>query len=196
MIMARFRLQILSAFLIAVTAFAPAPAFSGSPKKSYKKALKAWTHEDELYQREDFYASMKWTVTYLSPEFMAAQADMVSDIYDHSPTEKARYVRQQRDRFGGYEAFFVSFYGYDYKTADLAKKDSIWRLRLEENGREVAPSKFEEIRKPTPFDIQLYPYINTWSRHYFVYFPKAAGLRPGETKLKINGPYSRGELAW
>jgi hypothetical protein len=192
----RMMKQILSVLSCAVLVLFSPGAFAAAPKSAYKKVVKTWTHEDELYQRDDFYASMKWHVTYLSSEFQAGQNEFVAAVYDYSPAEKAKFVRERQNRFGGYTAFFVSFYGYDYKTADLAAKDSIWRLRLDAGGREVAPVKFEEIKKPTPFDAQLYPYINTWSRHYFVFFPRTSGLVPGEVKLKINGPNSRGELAW
>ena len=171
-------------------------ATAKSPRKIYKKAIKTWTHSDELYQRDDFYASMIWHVTYLSLKFLSAQTGEISAIYEYSESERARYVREQQNRFGGYDVFFVSFYGYDYKTADLGNKDSIWQLRLEAGSRRVAPVKFEELKKPTPLDIQLYPYINTWSHHYFVYFPKTSGLGTGELKLKINGPYSNGEFVW
>lgn len=188
--------QILAVLSCVVFVFTSQTVTAKSLKKVYQKALKTWTRDDELYQRDDFYASMKWHATYLSSEFQAVQNEFVVDVYGYSPTERAKFVRERQNRFGGYVAFFVSFYGYDYKTADLAAKDSIWRLRLDAGGREVAPAKFEEIKKPTPFDMQIYPYINTWSRHYFVYFPKTSGLVSGEIKLKINGPNSRGELAW
>jgi len=29
-------------------------------KKSYKRVLKSWTRQKEVYGRDDFYASMKW----------------------------------------------------------------------------------------------------------------------------------------
>jgi hypothetical protein len=170
--------------------------FAHVAKKEYRKALKTWSRSDELYQRQDFYASMKWDVTYFSPDFFAAQVDEVARIYDSSPAENAKYGNDQHAKFGGFTIFFVSFYGYDYKNSDLAKKNSVWTLRMEVGGERYDPVKFESVNKPTPLDRQLYPYINTWARHYFVYFPKISVLNPGDLKLKINGPYSQGSLSW
>lgn len=190
-----FRVWVFMAVVLVGATLTPAWA-SQTTKRDYKKALKTWTRDDELFQRPDFYASMKWSVTYLSPSFVRAQNDELARIYNRLPSEKDAALRGAQSRYGGYEAFFVSFYGYDYKTADLAKKDSIWLLRLEVNGRRYEPVKIEPLSKPTPIDIDLYPYINTWARYYTVYFPKVSGIRSGDVTLHIHGPDAEGALSW
>lgn len=139
---------------------------------------------------------MTWHVTYLSPEFLAAQIEEVARIYDWSPSEKEKYAVAQQGKFSNYTVFFVSFYAYDYKTSDLSATDPIWSLKLEVGGQRYEPVKFESVRRPTPLDAQLYPYINPWSRHYFVFYPKFTGDERGSLTLKVNGPHAQDALSW
>lgn len=182
-------------FLILLFSFTANTAFA-STKSEYKKSLKAWTQKQEVYQREDFYASMTWAATLLSPEFLSAQNDEIARIYRQTDDERSQTSAQRMNKFANATVFFVSFYGYDYKTANLAKKDSIWKLRLEVDGERFEPVRFESMSKPTPFDSQLFPYINPWSYHYYVYFPNVTRANSRQIKLTIDGPFSHGVLAW
>lgn len=198
--MAPIRRISLVVLAMALLIFNAAPAFSDSSphasRHDYKKALKRWTRADELYQREDFYASLSWHATYLSAEFVSAQANEIGRIYDHTSYDERRIEREMFDRFAGQTVFFVSFYGYDYKSGDLADKEPQWILRLEVDGQRYAPVKIEPVKKPTPLDKQLFPFINTWSRHYYVYFTGFASVKSEDVHLRINGPYSNGHLNW
>lgn len=186
----------ISLLLLLVFFVATAHAYPQTKKKAYRKAFKNVTRYDEIYQREDFYASLTWYATHLSDEFLAAQIEEVARIYDWSPSEKEKYADEQRAKFSNYTVFFVSFYAYDYKTSDLSKKDSVWSLKLETGGQRYEPVKFEAVSRPTPLDIQLYPYINPWSRHYLVYYPKFSSAPKGDLMLRVSGPYAQGSLAW
>lgn len=175
------------------TALASVAHYPHVRKSVYRKAFKKWTKSDELYQREDFYASMAWHVTYLSPGFLSTLVDEVARIYDYSPAETDKYRREVMQKFGDNSVFFVSFYGYDYKASDISKKDSVWKLRLETADSRDEPEKIELIKKPDPLLTQLYNYIRPWARHYYVYFPQ---VDAPTVKLKVNGPHSQGELTW
>ena len=167
-----------------------------SKKSEYHKVFKDWTQKQEVYQREDFYASMTWAATLLSPEFLTAQNNEIARIYRQTDAEKTKSSDERIAKFANATVFFVSFYGYDYRTSNLAKKDSIWKLRLEVDGKRYDPVKFESMSKPTPIDGQLFPYINPWSYHYYVYFPNVALNGARQIKLTIDGPFSHGSLAW
>lgn len=186
----------ISVFLLLIFSVSVAEAYPQAKKKSYRKAFKSVTRHDEVYQREDFYASMTWHASHLSSDFLAAQVEEVARIYDWSPSEKEKYASTQQTKFSNYTVFFVSFYAYDYKTSDLSDNDSIWSLKLEVGGQRYEPVKFEAVSRPTPLDIQLYPYINSWSRHYFVFYPKFTSDERGDLILKISGPHAQDSLSW
>jgi hypothetical protein len=180
--------------LILLIAFPAAAKFQHTKRKAYKKILKTHTQGNEVYQRDDFYASMRWVVTYLDSPFQAALIDEVSRIYDYSPAQETKYAAESREKFSDNTVFFISFYAYDNKTADLRKLKNLWTLRVvTPDGKRMEPTKIDFINRPTPLDIELFPQVNTWSRHYYVYFPR---IDAPTFQLQLNGPDSETTLSW
>lgn len=168
---------------------------AASPKKIYKKALKKWSRQQEVYQREDFYVSIDWTATYQSPEFVEAKASRMNQIYDFRG-EKARDVLlKEQEKFSKYTGFYVAFYTYQYRFSDLNSKGNGWKLYLEANGERYEPVKIEALKRLRPLYQTLYPYSNLWSRHYYIYFPKV-NAAPSDIKLKVTGPLGYSTLSW
>lgn len=165
-------------------------------KNPYKKAIKKWTRDNEVYQREDFYASLKWFATLQSDDFIVAKAQEMAKIYEHDAGQTQIYLKKEMDQHHPYLSFFVSFYGYDYNNSDISNEKAGWKLHVEVNGERYEPTKIVRIDKLKPLHQRLYPYSNIWSRHFFVYFPKPAGADASQVKLLVNGPFGNDELIW
>lgn len=189
-------LKIIFIFLLFSFFMTPGLAIAKANKKDYKNALKEWTREEEKYQREDFYASLKWYATFLSPSFIHAQVNELARIYDYSQEERRRAYLKMQDQHGDYTSFFISFYAYNFKAADLDAKNPLWVLKMRVNGQDYDPVRIDEVRKITPLQQVLYPYVATWSRHYYVYFPQIFDLEAKKVELQINGPNGESILRW
>ena len=165
-------------------------------KYPYNKEFKRWTREEQLYQRPDFYASITWTVTFLSPKFIEALGDEIARIYDHSAREKSEYHRENLAKFDELTPFFVSFYAYDRNTMDLTQKYPSWKVRLVVNGRRYDAVRVEKIAKPDVLTVTLFPYVKAWANHYYLYFPKVDLTGTTQFELSVDGPYAKGRLSW
>lgn len=184
---------LLVAFLLCFTVSLLVEA---SGKSAYRKVLKKYTRSDELYQNVGLYASISWHATLLCPDYLAAQAREASRIYHYDPVRQDAFLDAELSRVAGRTAFFLSFYAFDRKFADLSKKGSDWQLRLVVGGHEYDPEKIERIDKPTMLQKWFYPYINLWSHHYIVTFPPSAGVQTTGIAMEVRGPFGHGILKW
>jgi len=163
--------------------------------KSYKKVLKKHTRDHEVYQREDFNASLDWHVTWQSPEFLQAKVDKIVSIYKYDDVKAHELYAEEKRKYGEHETFYVSFYSYEYKESDLFNSKDNWRLEMIADGQKFEPTRIERIGTVTPLTQALFPYSNRWSRHYILYFPK--NNQPvNKLKLSVRGPQGSSELTW
>ncbi len=167
----------------------------GRISQSHNKNLKTWTRQDEVYQREDFHASLKWHATWLSGDFLIAWAHEQAKIYDLDPVAEANFLEDLQKQYSGVDAFFVSFYSYSFIESDLSNPKAVWKMSLETADENVLPAKIEKLSKPTSYHKRIFNYIDTWSSCYFVTFPKSQN-RDQDLHLKINGPTGKGQLQW
>ncbi len=183
----------LGIFAVLVALFVSSPSLAANRK--YKAALKENTRTQETYQREDFYASLKWTVTYLKPEFVDVTLGYMSEFYDSSAADQNSKRFEWQKRFHDTTAFYVSFYGYDFNHSDLSNKNGDWEIFLLSDGKRYNATKIEKVGKPSPLEMRLFPYTNLWARHFYVYFPEEAG-RGSKIELRVVGPQGNGSLIW
>lgn len=165
-------------------------------RAAFKTAFKKWTRSDELYQNLGLYASISWHATLLSEDYLIAQAHEVGRIYDYDTAQTQAYLDGEIDRARDKLLFFVSFYAFDRKNDDLAKQSSDWQLHALIDGEKIKPLKIEPIGKPSPLEKRLFPYINLWSRHYWVSFPRAISHDSTPVTLEVRGPFGHGTLSW
>jgi hypothetical protein len=165
--------------------------------KSFKRYQKRWTRSDEVYQRADFYASIRWAATYMSDEFLRAKAKKLADIYHFDAQKEQELLDEEYKKYGDSHVFFLSFYAYDPKDSNLNRKNSIWDIKLKlNNGKILKPEHIKVIPRISPLHQAIYPQCNVWSKHYFIYFPKTASDSIKNLALEINGPFTHSELKW
>jgi hypothetical protein len=165
--------------------------------RSYNSILKKWTRHDDLYQRDDFYASLVWKATLLNDAVLQAQIEKIAKIYDHDNVKIAEAQAEQNKKFAGQVGFYVNMYTYNFKSADLNDPRNEWLVQMEVNGEKYRSEKIEKLGKLTPMYQKLYPYSDIWSRQYLVYFEKPQNFDEAtQVRLSLNGPEAKGILAW
>ena len=188
-------IKTITCFLL-VFLFVIPPSFAHTKKSSYHKAFKRWNRHQELYQREDFYASISWNVVLLSDSFLDSMADEVARIYNYGPEESDHYLRGQKEKYGGHPSFFVSFYAYDPTSSDLSVEKTVWKIRLLVDGKRFEPVRVDKISSPTPLDKVLFSFIRPWADHYYLHFPEVDLENAQDVSLTIHGPNAKGSLDW
>jgi hypothetical protein len=169
---------------------------SGNKKSpAYSHQLHHWTRAKEQFQKDLHFVSVKVHATLLSQDMILAQANEVAQIYA-SDVEQQKYLEQTLTETRETLTFFVSFYGYDRKYADLSRVNSSWKVYLDDRGVSLDPLKIEKIRYLTPLQRRLYPYVDTWSSFYFVTFAKNGNAAYRDLTLSIRGPDGRADLSW
>jgi hypothetical protein len=165
-------------------------------KFNYKKPLKKWTRQNEVYQREDFYASMLWTATFHSKEFLHAKVEKISGFYDYNDSQKQNLMNEELSKIEDEMVFFVSVYTYNYRDANLTLDSNAWEILATVQGQAVKPKTVKRIKKPSPTQLSLYPYINLWSNHYMITFPKPISGDVRNIELSLKSPFAKDTFVW
>ncbi|MBI4412524.1 MAG: hypothetical protein HY541_08580 [Deltaproteobacteria bacterium] len=192
--------QIILVFTFFLFIFFPLGADSGGP--SYKKTLKKWTHSDTVYRARDFHAEILLSATWLNDAVLNAQAAKYAQVYDVSDSEQDEFLGQLVKKRDDAVLFFVSFYHYDRHFDDLTDPQAKWDIRLEAGGgatgggRDFRPLRMEKVNRPTPLERLFYPYLDSWSRGYYVWFPREASNYSSPHTLSVHGPFASSELVW
>lgn len=188
-------IKTITCFFLVFFLIIPA-GFAHTKKSNYRQAFKKWSRHQELYQREDFYASVSWNVVLLSDSFLESLADEVTRIYNYEDGEGEQYLNQQIEKYGNHPSFFVGFYAYDQTSSDLSVKNHVWKIRLVVDGKRFEPVRIDKVSSPTPLDKVVFPFIRPWADHYYLHFPEADLENAHEVFLTIHGPNAEGKLDW
>lgn len=184
--------KIILTCLIALLAF---PVFADDAP-SYKKALKKFHRHGEQFNFSTFHDNITWDVIYKSAEFREAMAYKYAKDYRLNDAElQSRLADEQRAALKGPE-FIVLFYTYGKTWNDLAAVDSVWKIRLEGDGKQFDPIGIQEF-KPTAIDTVMYPYYDPWIKSYSVLFsPEAYSILEGKFSLSVFGARGKNTLRW
>lgn len=172
-------------------------------KKSYFVELDRWTRSEKIYYGLE--TRVYLNATFKAPSFRKAYIDRYSMSYDLDENYKSALLARESEVVEQFNEFFISFYTPNEKWNDLDRKDSIWKLYLEDNkGSRLVPISIDKIDEKDPLLREFFPYFDLWGSAYIVKFPKypPAGLEPvpGEDteyfKLIITGILGKGELKW
>lgn len=168
-------------------------SYSLDAKENYRKVQKKLTRSDQVYRLKDLNAVILWNATYLSDELLNSQTEWLAQRYNLSQAEKENKLDElnsQKDEMG---YFFVSFFSDQKKYSDLANPRDGWDLRLEIGDKRYKPVRIQKVKKPSPLETKLYPYINPWSENYYVWFP----VSPSKPfQLAVYGPRGKSHLLW
>lgn len=175
----------------------PRRAFKAS---DYAEVLARWTRHRRVIRHFD--TNLDVHATYLSRAFVSAHAARYAKDYHLTPGEKRRYVAKRLAEVSAHHEFFLGITTADSAWNDFDRKESIWRISLEDDqGTRVRPLA---VRKITVRETHrtYFPYLSRFHSAYHVIFPVRVGGKPfitGRTrwfKLIIASPLGAAELGW
>lgn len=161
----------------------------------YSKTLKKWSRSDRVFLFKELDAAILWNATLLTNELLSAQADRYAKNYDLPVNEREDFLNSLYKKRDNQVCFFVSFYSHNRHFNDLKNNQAHWDIRLQKDGVLLRPSRIEKINRATPLDEMFYPYLNPWSRGYFVWFETDLNEEDAST-LSVYGPEASSQLTW
>ena len=136
----------------------------------YGKALKRWTRTVALYSGLETRAFVR--MVYLSPEFVAAQAQELSKLRAELPDQAAETLSRMRAEHRA-PTFFAIAYLPDRTANDWNDPDSVWRIAVNLGLGEQRPEKIVRYERPFNAELRaLYPYLDEYSTAYLIRFPE------------------------
>ncbi|HHL39555.1 MAG TPA: hypothetical protein ENJ37_03515 [Deltaproteobacteria bacterium] len=197
---AALRRRSAAALLAAVLAGCAALGGGGEP--TYFETLSAWTKGRKIY--EELESRLYIYATYKSPAFRRAYVDEYARRFLLDDDLKAVMVQRELEAAERSNEFLVSAFTPDERWNDFDRRDSIWRLYLDDGSARVEPIEIRRLDGGNPLLTELFPYIDPWSVVYLVRFPRygpaGEGPIPGKgaaaLKLIVAGAKGGGELLW
>lgn len=173
------------------------------PRPEYSRVLDAQTRSAKVYSGLD--AVLFMTATYKTMEFREAYVDLYVKGYEVDTAYTAAIFDRERDANDKYNEIFVAAYTPQTRLNDFDRRDSVWRLYLDDNeGNRLTPVSVTRVDTADPLIKKFFPYIDPWSSAYLVRFPKysVTGTEPIPgpgtefLKLVVTGVMGRGEMEW
>lgn len=164
----RFCLKMVFGFSVLAMALASPDLHA----KSYRGHLRKATKHKQLYSIGDAKVKILWHGTYFSPDFRKAYVMEFSKRKFLDRWQVDLLIEEHKRRsLNGHEFFVEMYTPKDYKQFSMGK-ESFWQA--------VVTTQSGEILKPisintidvTPFEKEMFPYLDRWSHAYLVVFPK------------------------
>ncbi|MBL7686184.1 MAG: hypothetical protein JNK65_09165 [Deltaproteobacteria bacterium] len=175
--------------------FFPFIGFAGEASH-YKKMLKKYTRHGEDFNIQTMAANLVIDGLYLSDEFREAYAKRFAEIYRLNSNDTRLKVNEEIEKSKKGTQFLLSVFTYDKKWNELETDQSIWKLRLEFEGKSYTPLQVEKL-KITPADTTFYPFLTPWSKLYLVTFDKNISLSDQSSfEMALFGVKGNRTLVW
>jgi len=171
-------------------------------RANYNDSLNRWTTSKKVYDGVE--ARIFIGATYETLAFRKAYVDRYAEDYELEDSYKNELFAREKDQEEKYNEFFVAAYTPVEGWNDLNKRDSVWRLYLEDSaGNRVVPISVTRLDSSDPRVREFFPYLDLWSVGYDVKFPKfseTGAEMPSKDakylKLIVTGVLGTGELEW
>lgn len=173
------------------------------PRPEYSEVLDRETGSAKIYSGLD--AVLFITATYKTMEFREAYVDLYVKGYQVDETYTEALLERERDDNDKYNEIFFTAYTPESKWNDFDRRDSVWRLYLDDNeGNRLTPVSVTRVDAGDPLVKRFFPYFDPWSSGYLVRFPKysVTGTEPIPgpgtefLRLVVTGVMGRGEIEW
>ena len=152
--------------------------------KSYRSELRSATERGQIYDTTTWDAKLIWHATLFTDEYRRAYTDRHIKINHLSARESARYVATQMEDQAEEWEFFISFYSKKAYKHFEQTKNSFWKIELSTSSGEVLKPYKVEFVPITPYQTEMFPHLNMWSKAYKVTFRKAELGKKASLSLK------------
>ena len=182
--------SLLRIFFLIPFLLGPADLAAG---RGYKSVLKKWSRHDKVYTFDNLEMKLAWEATYFSDDFQKVYWEKIARWKGWLGEEGEKKIREEQKQFASHDLFFVAVYAGSSAEPGFGDVGQ-WRIALETGGKRVESARWERA-KITPLEKRLFPYLNKWSKGYWVYFPKV--IRENQPfSLKMLGMPIQSELAF
>ncbi len=162
----------------------------------YKKTIKKWTRQDQVFRSSDFSARILWHATPLNSTVLAAQKKLYQEIYESSDVEAKNFIESIQQNGLGDALFFVSFYSGEKKFDDLKNPKAYWKVRLSIGDQTWDASHIEKISRISPLERRLYPHLIPWATGYYISFPVTPDRLEENFSISVYNPETSSTLNW
>ncbi len=175
----------------------------GGPGADYFDILDSWTRVEKVY--EGIEPRLILRATYKNRLFRYAYIDRYVDDYNLGPRYKEAMRKKALELSTLYNEFIFAAHTPTESWNDFDRRDSIWKLYLEDNlGNRLTPISIDKLDPKDPLLHEFFPYIGLWSSIYIIRFPKYSesgtesipGADTDYLRLKVAGTIASGELVW
>lgn len=161
-------------------------------ESAYQQTLERYTRSQGLYDLFD--TRLFVHATWESGAFTEARVRRLARFRAMPVEEERAALEAERQRLRDVVEFHLAVHANDPKMDDFDRGNSMWRLALLVDGREVAPQLVERIGRTTTDQRSIYTYMEPFWVGYRVRFPRPSG--GGAMTLKIASSVGRAELAF
>jgi hypothetical protein len=166
-----------------------------TPAQPYSVVLEEWTSSDRAY--DGIVEIFQVTATLHSRDLVEGQTYQDAELFHWTPVQYKEERQKALAESQKETVVFISFYTEKDDQNNLDKKNSIWNIFLDNNGKRVLPSTIKRVYDVSAVLKARYPYHNNWFRPYLVKFPIATDVvTAGRTTLTIAGPVGRVHLPY
>jgi len=176
---------------------------TGALRAGYFSELSRWTRSKNVFK--GFEDRLYISATFKSRAFRKAYAQYYAQSYRLDSDYSAALLKREMDRADKFNEVFFTVYTPEGDWNDFNKKNSVWKIYLEDNlGNRLEPISVERVDGSSSIIREFFPYFDLWSTAYSARFPKysAGGTEPipGKNteylKLVVTGVLASGELKW
>ncbi|MFQ5442791.1 MAG: hypothetical protein ACE5EB_08725 [Thermodesulfobacteriota bacterium] len=178
-------------------------AKKGAVRAGYFSELSRWTRSKAVFKglEDRLYIS----ATFKSRSFRKAYAEYYAESYRLDSDYREVLLKREMDQAEKFNEVFFTVYTPEEDWNDFSRKDSVWKVYLEDNlGNRLAPISIETVEGSSSIIREFFPYFDLWSTAYTARFPKYSvtsaepipGKDTGYIKLVVTGVLGAGELKW
>jgi len=172
----------------------PPTVRDAAKENAYQRMLEKVTSHRAVYDALDtrIFAQATWQ----SPEFVKTRVERWGEFRDAPQVEVDAELQKERQRLQGATEFFLGVHANDWHYEDFEKADSMWRVALVVDGKELRPTTIERLGRTNTEMRSIYSYMESFWVGYRVRFPEVA-LNPGEKMvLKLASPVGEAKLTF
>lgn len=193
--MLKYILTLLLPFVFVGCATNSGTSLSGRPlisERQYSKIIEQNADHKRVYS--GFYNALDVKAVLINNQVATAQLDQATRLYLWNDDKYLQEKAKLESRMATETEFFVSFFTPERKNDDLFKKESIWRVFLDSNGRRYE-AKIEKVKLPFAEIVGMYPTHNRFTTPYRIVFPvPTAEVQAAASVLTFTSPLANAQL--
>jgi hypothetical protein len=171
----------------------PPPAVRDAEvEREYQLLLDRETSQAAVYDNLD--SKLFFRAVWQSPGFVQARVRREALFKDMPADAQQARLEVEQARLAGKTEIFLAVHANDSKHEDFSRPNTMWRMVLVVDGREVLPVEIERLGRATTELRSYYSFMESFWIAYRVRFPQV-DLKPGqEFEFRLSSALGRADL--